>query len=297
MKKNFGFLINMEYHIQVNEFQGVSNLLIEIIKSIILGIVQGITEWLPISSTGHMILVDEFLVLNQTEAFKEMYFVVIQLASVFAVILLYFKRLNPFMQPNEKAKKKTWNIWLKVIIGVIPVGIIGLLFEDAVNDYFYNWQTVAVALIVYGIAFIVIERWNKKRTMPIDSWENFSVKSAFQVGLFQILSLIPGTSRSGSTIMGGILIGTDRPIAAEFSFFMSIPVMLGASLVKLVGFGFSFTPEELIVLIAGCITSFVVSIFAIKFLMNYIQQNDFSSFGWYRIIVGALVILYFSLAG
>src|SRR5690625_4410910 len=273
MKKNFGFFMNMEYHIQVNEFQGVSNLLIEIIKSIILGIVQGITEWLPISSTGHMILVDEFLVLNQTEAFKEMYFVVIQLASVFAVILLYFKRLNPFMQPNEEARKRTWNIWLKVIIGVIPVGIIGLLFEDVVNDYFYNWQTVAIALIVYGIAFIVIERWNKKRTLPITSWENFSLKSAFQVGLFQILSLIPGTSRSGSTIMGGILLGTDRPIAAEFSFFMSIPVMLGASLVKLLGFGFSFTTEELIVLAAGCITSFIVSIFAIKFLMNRSEEH------------------------
>lgn len=286
----------MEYHIQVNEFLGVYKLLVEILKSIILGIVQGITEWLPISSTGHMILVDEFLILNQSSQFKEMYFVVIQLASVLAVILLYFKRLNPFMQPNKEAKKRTWNIWIKVIVGVIPVGIIGLLFEDIVDYYFFNWQTVAIALIVYGIAFIIIERWNKTRTMPITSWENFSTKNAFQVGLFQILSLIPGTSRSGSTIMGGILLGTDRPIAAEFSFFMSIPVMLGASLVKLLGFGFSFTPEELIVLAAGCITSFIVSIFAIKFLMNYIQRNDFSSFGWYRIIVGVLVIAYFSFA-
>ena len=270
-------------------------MLLEIIKSIILGIVQGITEWLPISSTGHMILVDEFLVLNQTPAFKEMYFVVIQLASVFAVILLYFKRLNPFMQPNKEAKKRTWNIWIKVIAGVIPVGIIGLLFDDLVNDYFFNWKTVAIALIVYGVAFILIERWNKTRTMPIKNWDSFSYKSAFQVGLFQILSLIPGTSRSGSTIMGGILLGTDRPIAAEFSFFMSIPVMLGASLVKLLGFGFSFTPEELIILGVGCLTSFIVSIYAIKFLMNYIQKNDFSSFGWYRIIVGVLVIAYFGL--
>ena len=271
-------------------------LLVEILKSIILGIVQGITEWLPISSTGHMILVDEFLVLNQSSQFKEMYFVVIQLASVLAVILLYFKRLNPFMQPNKEAKRKTWNIWIKVIAGVIPVGIIGLLFDDLVDYYFFNWQTVAIALIVYGIAFIVIERWNKTRTMPITSWEDFSIKKAFQVGLFQILSLVPGTSRSGSTIVGGMLMGTDRPIAAEFSFFMSIPVMLGASLVKLVSFGFSFTPEELIILAAGCITSFLVSIVAIKFLMNYIQKNDFSSFGWYRIIVGVLVIAYFSFA-
>src|SRR5690625_321163 len=163
----------MEYHIQVNEFLGVYKLLVEILKSIILGIVQGITEWLPISSTGHMIVVDEFLILNQSSQFKEMYFVVIQLASVLAVILLYFKRLNPFMQPNKEAKKRTWNIWIKVIVGVIPVGIIGLLFEDIVDYYFFNWQTVAIALIVYGIAFIVIERWNKTRTMPITSWENF----------------------------------------------------------------------------------------------------------------------------
>ncbi len=268
-------------------------MLVEMIKSIILGIVQGITEWLPISSTGHMILVDEFLVLNQSAAFKEMYFVVIQLASVFAVILIYFQRLNPFSQPTKDLQKKTWNIWFKVIIGIIPVGIMGLLFEDVVNEYFYNWQTVAIALIVYGIAFIVIERWNRTRPTKATSWETFTPKQAFQVGLFQVLSLIPGTSRSGSTIMGGILIGADRPIAAEFSFFMSIPVMFGASLVKLLGFGFQFTPEELIVLIVGSIASFVVSVFAIKFLMSYIQKNDFTAFGWYRIIIGAVVLLYF----
>lgn len=270
-------------------------MLVEVIKSIILGIVQGITEWLPISSTGHMILVDEFLVLDQTASFREMYFVVIQLASVFAVILLYFKRLNPFMQPTQEKKERTWNIWFKVIVGVIPVGIIGLLFEDAINDIFYNWQTVAFTLILYGIAFIIIERWNKNRTVDIKDWDQFTYKNGFLVGLFQILSLIPGTSRSGSTIMGGLILKNDRPIAAEFSFFMSIPVMLGASFVKLLGFGFSFTTEELIVLAAGCITSFVVSIFAIRFLMNYIQKNDFSSFGWYRIVIGAAVILYFGL--
>ena len=268
-------------------------MLSEIIKSIILGIVQGITEWLPISSTGHMILVDEFLVLNQSVAFKEMYFVVIQLASVLAVILVYFKRLNPFMQPTEKAKKQTWNIWAKVIIGIIPVGIIGVLFEDKVTELFYNWKTVAVTLIVYGVAFILIERWNKTRKMPIEDWEGFSYKNAFTVGLFQILSLIPGTSRSGSTIMGGILIGTARPVAAEFSFFMSIPVMFGASLIKLLGFGFNFTPEELVVLLVGSVASFIVSVFAIKFLIRYIQNNDFTAFGWYRIVVGILVLLYF----
>lgn len=268
-------------------------MLAEIIKSIILGIVQGITEWLPISSTGHMILVDEFLVLNQSEAFKEMYFVVIQLASVFAVILLYFKRLNPFIQATEEKKKETWNIWFKVIVGIIPVGIIGLLFRDVINHYFYNWQTVAIALIVYGIAFILIEMWNKSRKTKVQDWESFSYKHAFQVGLFQVLSLIPGTSRSGSTIMGGLLLSTGRPLAAEFSFFMSIPVMFGASLVQLTDFGFSFTPEEFIVLAVGSITSFVVSVFAIKFLIGYIQNNDFTAFGWYRIIVGILVIAYF----
>lgn len=272
-------------------------MLIEILKSIILGIVQGITEWLPISSTGHMILVDEFLILNQSQDFKEMYFVVIQLASVLAVILLYFQRLNPFSQPTKEAQKKTWNIWIKVIIGVIPVGIIGVLFEDDINDLFYNWQTVAITLIVYGIAFVLIERWNKKREMKITSWDNFKPKNALQVGLFQILSLIPGTSRSGSTIMGGILIGTDRPIAAEFSFFMSIPVMFGASLIKLLSFGFTFTLEEFIVLLAGSITSFIVSVFAIKFLMEYIQKNDFTAFGWYRIVVGLLVMAYFGFIG
>lgn len=286
----------MEYHIQVDESQGVCNLLIEILKSIILGIVQGITEWLPISSTGHMILVDEFLVLDQSVQFKEMYFVVIQLASVLAVILLYFKRLNPFMQPTNEKTMETLSIWAKVIIGIIPVGIIGVLFEDDINEVFYNWQTVAIALIVYGVLFILIERWNKNRETAFTDWKSFTFREALIVGLFQILSLVPGTSRSGSTIMGGILIGTSRPVAAEFSFFMSIPVMFGASLLKLLNFGFSFTANEFIILLAGCITSFIVSYFAIKFLMNYIQKNDFSSFGWYRIVVGILVMLYFNFA-
>ena len=272
-------------------------MILEIIKSIILGIVQGITEWLPISSTGHMILVEQFLILNQSADFKKMYIVVIQLASVLAVILVYFQRLNPFMQKTKEAKKQTWNIWAKVIIGIIPVGIIGVLFEDKVDELFFNWKTVAIALIIYGVAFILIERWNKTRKMPIESWKEFSYKNAFTVGLFQILSLIPGTSRSGSTIMGGILIGTDRPVAAEFSFFMSIPVMVGASLMKMKGFGFSFTTEELVVLLVGSITSFIVSAVAIKFLIRYIQNNDFTAFGWYRIVVGVLVLLYFNFIG
>lgn len=265
----------------------------EVIKSIILGIVQGITEWLPISSTGHMILFDEFLVLNTTPEFKEMFFVVIQLASVLAVILLYFKRLNPFMQETKEAQRTTWEIWAKVIVGVIPAGVVGVLFEDAIDAHFFNWQTVSLALIIYGILFIVIEKRNKHRMPLVKSWDDLNFQTAFTIGLFQVLSLIPGTSRSGSTIIGAMLIGTARPIAAEFSFFMSIPVMLGASFLKLLGFGFQFTGAELIILAAGCLTSFIVSIFAIKFLMRYIQKNDFTVFGWYRIVVGLIVIGYF----
>lgn len=272
--------------------------LIELIKSAILGIVQGITEWLPISSTGHMILVDEFLVLDASSEFMEMFLVVIQLASIFAVILLFFNKLNPFA-PSKTAdqKQETWHIWFKVAVGVIPAGVIGLLFEDTINDIFYNWITVAIALIVYGIAFIVIERRNEGKQPKISTWKDLSYRVALLIGFFQVLALIPGTSRSGATIIGAILIGTARPIAAEYSFFLSIPVMFGASLLKLLGFGFSFTSAELAVLLVGCLFSFVVSIFAIKFLMNYIRRNDFSSFGWYRIIVGVVVIGYFSLIG
>ncbi|OJF91586.1 undecaprenyl-diphosphate phosphatase [Alkalibacterium sp. 20] len=271
---------------------------IEIIKSIILGIVQGITEWLPISSTGHMILVDEFLVLNTSDAFKEMFLVVIQLASILAVVIIFFRKLNPFdRDKNDNQKKETWHIWLKVVVGVIPAAFFGLLFEDVINDVFYNWQTVAVALIFYGIAFIIIEKRNEGKVPKIETWEQLTYKVALMIGFFQVLALIPGTSRSGATIVGAILIGAARPIAAEYSFFLSIPVMFGASLIKLLGFGFSFTPEELIILLVGCLFSFIVSIFAIKFLMNYIRKNDFSVFGWYRIIVGLVVIGYFAILG
>jgi undecaprenyl-diphosphatase len=273
-------------------------LLIEIIKSIILGIVQGITEWLPVSSTGHMILVDEFLVLNVSSDFREMFLVVIQLASILAVVILYFTRLNPFAPSKTvEQRRETWHIWFKVAVGIIPAGVIGILFEDAIHEFFYNWVTVALALIAYGIAFIVIEKRNEGKQPKISTWEDLTYQVALIIGFFQVLALIPGTSRSGATIVGAILIGAARPIAAEYSFFLSIPVMFGASFLKLLGFGFSFTPEELAILIAGCIFSFVVSIFAIKFLMNYIRRNDFSSFGWYRIIVGFVVIGYFWLIG
>lgn len=273
-------------------------LITEIIKSIILGIIQGITEWLPISSTGHMILFDELVPMNLSKDFMDMFFVVIQLASVFAVILIYFNKLNPFSRKkSDQEKKETWNIWFKVVIGIIPVGIIGFLFKDPINDYFYNWMTVAFTLILYGILFIIIENRNKKRKTEVESFSELSYGRAFQIGLFQVLSLIPGTSRSGSTIMGGLICKVSRPIAAEFSFFMSIPVMLGASLVQLGDFGWTFSQVEGAVLVIGMIISFIVSYYAIKFLIRYIQKNDFKAFGWYRIILGVIVIFYFSLRG
>lgn len=273
-------------------------LIYEIIKSIILGFVQGISEWLPISSTGHMILADEFIQMNMSTQFMEMYMVVIQLASVFAVILLYFRKLNPFDGQKSPAEQSlTINIWKKVIVGVIPAAVIGLLFDDIITELFYGWQTVSVTLIFYGIAFIVVEHLNKGKDPKFKSWDDLTYQVALIIGFFQVLALIPGTSRSGATIIGAILIGTARPIAAEYSFFLSIPVMFGASFLKLFNFGFAFTPAELVVLIVGCIVSFVVSIVAIKFLMNYIKRNDFTAFGWYRIILGAIVILYFTLIG
>lgn len=270
-------------------------LITEIIKSIILGIIQGITEWLPISSTGHMILFDELIPMNLSKNFMDMFFVVIQLASVFAVILIYFDKLNPFSRKKSgEEKKETWDIWIKVLIGIIPVGIIGFLFKDPINDYFYNWMTVAFTLILYGILFIIIENRNEKRETEVESFSELSYGRAFQIGIFQVLSLIPGTSRSGSTIMGGLICKVSRPIAAEFSFFMSIPVMLGASLVQLGDFGWSFSQVEIAVLLVGMFVSFAVSYYAIKFLIRYIQKNDFKPFGWYRIILGIIVILYFS---
>lgn len=269
-------------------------MIIEILKSILLGIVQGITEWLPISSTGHMLLVDEFIQLQASTAFKDMFFVVIQLASILAVILIFFHKLNPFSpQKSKHEKEETWQMWFKVLIGIVPAGIIGVLFDDEIQAKFYNWQTIALALIVYGILFIVIEKRNEHRTPRISSFSQLGYKTALLIGVFQMLALIPGTSRSGATIVGAILIGVSREVAAEYSFFMSIPVMAGASLLKLRKFGFVFTSLELAILLSGMIVSFLVSVFAIKFLMSYIRRNDFKAFGWYRIILGMLVILYF----
>lgn len=271
-------------------------LFIELLKAVFLGVVEGITEWLPISSTGHMILVEEFIQLSASDAFKEMFFVVIQLGAIMAVVLLYFHKLNPFsLRKSKYEKKETFEIWYKVIVGVIPAAVLGFLFDDWLNEQFYNYQTVAIMLIVYGILFIVIENRNKGRAPKVSSFSDLSYRTAFFIGLFQVLSLIPGTSRSGSTILGAIILGTSRHIAAEYSFFLSIPVMFGASGLKLVKFGFSFTGLEIAVLLTGMIVAFIVSVIAIRFLLGYIKTNDFTAFGWYRIVLGILVIGYFVL--
>lgn len=272
--------------------------MIEILKAIILGIVEGITEWLPISSTGHMILVEEFIRLDTTAQFKEMFFVVIQLGAILAVVALYFHKLNPFSpKKSSQEKKDTMAIWFKVIVGILPAGVLGLLFDDWLNEHFYNYLVVAIMLIVYGVLFIFIENRNKDKKATITSFSELSYKAALMIGLFQCLALIPGTSRSGATILGAIIIGTSRFVAAEYSFFLSIPIMFGASALKLVKFGFDFTSMELTLLLTGMVVAFFVSIIAIKFLMKYIQNNDFKAFGWYRIVLGILVIGYFFFFG
>ena len=269
--------------------------LILILKTVILGIVEGITEWLPISSTGHLILVDEFINLNVSAAFKEMFDVVIQLGAIMAVVVLYFHKLNPLSpKKNRKQKHETMVLWYKVIFAVLPAAVIGILFDDAINDRFFNPVVVAATLIIYGVLFIVIENHNERsRRRGMDSLSGLTYRMAFIIGVFQVLSLIPGTSRSGATIVGGILIGCSRTVSAEFSFFLGIPVMFGASLLKILKFGLSFTGTELVVLAIGMIVSFLVSIVSIKFLMGYVKRHDFKAFGVYRIILGILVIGYF----
>lgn len=267
---------------------------IEIIKVIFLGIVEGITEWLPISSTGHMILVDEFINLNVSTTFKDMFFVVIQLGAILAVVTLYLKKLNPFSPAKSKVEKKdTWTIWIKILIACVPAGVIGILFDDFLDEYLHTPIVIAATLIIYGILFIIIEIWNKNRNAKITHIKDISYMTAFIIGVAQVLSLIPGTSRSGATILAAILLGTSREVAAEFTFYLAIPVMFGASLLKLVKFGFAFTSQELIVLIVGMVVAYVVSIIAIKFLMQYIKKNDFKAFGVYRIALGIIVLLYF----
>ena len=271
---------------------------IEILKAIFLGIVEGITEWLPISSTGHMILVDEFIKLDVSKEFLDMFMVVIQLGAILAVLVLYFHKLNPFSRKKTLVERKqTWSLWLKVIIACLPAAVIGLIFDDKINELFFNAWTIAIRLIVYGVLFIIVEIFNRKRKPKIRELSQLPYTMAFLIGVFQLLALIPGTSRSGVTIITALLLGASRFVAAEFTFFLAIPVMLGASALKLVKFGFSYTGLEIAILIAGVLTAFLVSVLAIKFLMKYIKKHDFKIFGVYRILLGIAVIIYFSIVG
>ena len=276
--------------------------MIELLKAILFGIVEGVTEWLPISSTGHLILLDEFITLNVSDAFKIMFDVVIQLGAILAVIVLFFHKLNPF-SPSKSAgeKNQTWQLWFKVIAAIIPSGIVGVLFDDWMDEHLHNAVVVSVALIVYGIAFILVERRNQgKHLKVITDVHAIDYKTALMIGLFQCLSLIPGTSRSGSTILGAILIGVGRSAGAEFSFFMAIPTMLGASAIKMLKFllsGVSATGTEIGVLVVGCVVSFLVSMVVIKALMEYVRNHSFSAFGVYRIVLGVVVLGYFAIFG
>lgn len=270
--------------------------IIEILKIIFLGIVEGITEWLPISSTGHMLLVDEFVSLNFSESFKEMFFVVIQLGAIIAVVVMFWNKMWPFQfkdSTKPKVKIDTINMWLKVVVACIPSAVLGLLFDDLLEKYFGNAVTIAIMLILYGVAFILIENWNKKRTPKVATLNDISYKTAFIIGLFQVLSMIPGTSRSGATIVGALLIGVSRTAAAEFTFFLAVPTMVGASALKLFKFGLDFTGEEIIALVLGMVVAFVVSLICIKWLMSFIKKHDFKVFGWYRIVLGIIVLIYF----
>jgi undecaprenyl-diphosphatase len=277
--------------------------IIEILKVIVLGIVEGITEWLPISSTGHLIIVNEFLKLKASDAFVEMFNVVIQLGAILAVIVLYFKRLWP-IDKKKDSKGLEWNkdkliLWAKILVACVPAGIIGILFDDKIDEIFYNPYVVSVTLIIYGVAFILIEIRNRNKEFKITDVKAMTFKTALIIGLFQVLALIPGTSRSGATIVGAMLIGTSRTAAAEFTFFLAIPVMAGASLVKILKFvsdGTGFTQNELYMLIIGMLVAYLVSMLVIKFLMSYIRKHDFKPFGVYRIILGIAVLLYFTLS-
>lgn len=265
---------------------------IEILKAVLFGIVEGITEWLPVSSTGHLILVGDLLSPSMSEEFMEMFNVVIQLGAIMAVVVLYFHKLNPFSPTKTKRQKMlTWQMWIKVVIASIPAGVVGLLFDDVLDRLFYKPLPVAVMLIVYGILFIIVENRNAGRKPNVTKISELSVQMLLWIGFFQMLALIPGTSRSGATIVGALIIGVSREVAAEFTFFLAIPAMFGASLLKLAKYGFAFTAGEFGLLLLGCLVSFALSIVAIKFLMGYIKKNDFKIFGYYRIALGALIIL------
>lgn len=268
---------------------------IELLKIIFLGIVEGITEWLPVSSTGHMLLVDAFIHTNMTQAFKDMFFVVIQLGAIIAVIVEFWSQMNPFVNVEGKGvriKRSVFNMWVKVVVAFLPSAVFGLFLNDFLEENFGTPLTVAIMLIVYGIAFIVIERWNKTRVPKINTMKEITYQTALIIGMFQVLSMIPRTSRSGATIVGALLIGVSRVVAAEFTFFLAVPTMLGASAFKLLKFGLHFSLSEVIALIVGMVVAYVVSIFVIKFLMSYIKRRDFQIFGWYRIALGIIVILF-----
>ncbi|MDD3251379.1 MAG: undecaprenyl-diphosphate phosphatase [Lachnospiraceae bacterium] len=269
--------------------------MIEFLKVIVLGIVEGFTEWLPISSTGHMILVDEIIHLNVTETFMSMFRVVIQLGAILAVVVLYFRKLNPFdsgKSPNQK--RATLHLWIKIAIACVPAAIVGFALDDWMDAHLYNGYVVSAMLIVYGILFIMLENRNQYTEFPIQRVGQITYQTALYIGLFQVLAMVPGTSRSGATILGAMILGCSRASAAEFSFFLGIPVMFGASLLKLVKFGFHFSGLEIFYLLAGMIIAFVVSVYSIKFLMGYIKKNDFKAFGYYRIVLGVIVLAYFT---
>ncbi len=274
--------------------------MIEILKAVLFGIVEGVTEWLPISSTGHLILLNEFINLDMSDAFRSMFDVVIQLGAILAVIVLFFHKLNPFSpSKTQEEKHQTWSLWFKVVAAIIPSGVVGVLFDDWMDEHLHNGIVVAIALIVYGVAFLWVERRTTgKHLRRIETVDDINYKTALAIGLFQCLSLVPGTSRSGSTILGAILVGVSRPAGAEFSFFMAIPTMLGASAIKGLKFilsGVQATGMEIAVLIVGCIVSFLVSLLVIRGLMEYVRKHSFSAFGVYRIVLGVIVLAYFGL--
>ncbi len=276
--------------------------IIEILKVVFLGIVEGVTEWLPISSTGHMLLVDEFIQLNASESFKEMFFFVIQLGAILAVVVLFWGKMWPFKKKDTDdgvngagsiLRKDVWSLWFKVVVACIPGAVVTIAFDDYIEAHLHTPFVIAMTLIIYGIAFIFIERWNKNRIPKVEILSDITYMTAFLIGLFQVLSIIPGTSRSGATIVGALLIGVSRVAAAEFTFFLAVPVMFGMSALKMVKMGFAMTGAEAVILILGMAVAFIVSLIVIKFLMGYIKKHDFQIFGWYRIVLGILVLLYF----
>ncbi len=275
--------------------------MIEVLKAVLFGIVEGITEWLPVSSTGHLILLNEFINLNVSDEFQSMFDVVIQLGAILAVCALFFRKLNPFDGgKTETQKKQTWTLWFRVIAAIIPSGIVGVLFDDWMDEHLHNGIVVSIALIVYGVAFILVEKRNENKEMKVQDVHDVTLPLAMVIGLSQCLSLVPGTSRSGSTILGGILAGVSRGAAAEFSFFMAIPTMVGASGIKLLKFLASeaaFSAMELLILLVGCTVSYIVSLLVIKGLMSYVRKHSFSAFGVYRIVLGVIVLAYFLIAG